>query len=127
MQAVRTAGQKQLSKELNAIATTFARFVFALPLVWLYLFLIHFHKDQAIVIPSFEFFMPATFAALAQILGTALVIIAFRYHNFAVATSLVKTEAVLTALMGVLLFDAVLSGVGWLSVVIGVILIEPTP
>ena len=121
MQAVRTAGQKQLSKNLNAMATTLVRFLFAVPFVWLYLFSVsHF---QQISIPEINpsFIQSAFSAAIAQIAATAFVIMAFRYQNFAVATSLVKTEAVLTAIMGVLIFDAVLSGFGWLSVVIGVL------
>lgn len=121
MQAVRTAGQKQLSKQLSPMATTLVRFLFALPFVWLYLFLASHLRQEAIPHLNPNFIQPALFASLAQITGTAFVILAFRYQNFAVATSLVKTEAVLTALMGVLIFDAVLSGFGWLSVIIGVV------
>ena len=121
MQAVRTAGQKKLSLSLNPMATTLVRFLFALPFVWLYLFLMSHLNQQSIPFPNPNFIQSAIFASLAQIVATALVILAFRYQNFAVATSFVKTEAVLTALMGVLIFDAVLSGFGWLSVVIGVI------
>ena len=123
MQAVRTAGQKQLSHHCGAAATTLVRFLFALPFVWIYLFLIdHFSSSsiQNLTVNS-EFIKSASFAALAQIAGTVFVIMAFRYQNFAVATSLVKTEAILTAIMGVVMFDAVLSGFGWLSVLIGVI------
>jgi len=120
MQSVRTAGQKQLSRHLNAMATTLVRFLFALPFVWLYLFLISQFQNIAVPNLNADFVQSSFLAAVAQIAGTAFVIMAFRYQNFAVATSLVKTEAVLTAIMGVLAFDAVLSGFGWMSVVIGV-------
>jgi len=46
---------------------------------------------------------------------------AFRYRNFAVATSLAKTEAIQVAIVGALLFGATLSGLGWFSVVVGVV------
>ena len=121
MQAIRTAGQKQLSRHLNAMATTLVRFLFALPFVWLYVFSISHFQNSSIPALNPEFVQSSFLAAVAQIAGTAFVIMAFRYQNFAVATSLVKTEAVLTAIVGVLVFDAVLSGFGWLSVVIGVI------
>ncbi|MCF6193045.1 MAG: hypothetical protein L3J46_01775 [Kangiellaceae bacterium] len=127
MQAVRTAGQKQLSHHLSAAATTLVRFLFALPLVWSYLFFVQHYSSSSIpefttnLIANSEFTKSASFAAIAQIAGTVFVIMAFRYQNFAVATSLVKTEAILTAIMGVVMFDAVLSGFGWLSVLIGVI------
>ncbi len=121
MQAVRTAGQKQLSHDLNAIATTAVRFLFALPLVWIYLWSVKYY--QQIEYPDLNngFIKSASLAALAQVVGTAFTIKAFSYQNFAVATSLVKTEAMLTALLSVLMFDAVLSGFGWLSVFVGVV------
>ncbi len=121
MQAVRTAGQKRLSKHLNAMATTLVRFLFALPFVWLYLLSTSHIQNTSIPELNPHFIQSAFLAAIAQIAGTAFVIMAFRYQNFAVATSLVKTEAVLTAMIGVLAFEAVLSGFGWLSVIIGVI------
>lgn len=121
MQAVRTAGQKQLSLNLNTLATTLVRFLFALPLVWIYLWLVKYYQQNEFPEMSVGFIKSATFAATAQVVGTILTIKAFGYQNFAVATSLIKTEAILTALLGVLMFDAVLSGFGWLSVIIGVV------
>jgi len=123
MQAVRTAGQKQLSHHCGAAATTLTRFLFALPFVWIYLFVVDHFSSSSIqkLILNDEFIKSASFAALAQIAGTVFVIMAFRYQNFAVATSLAKTEAMLTAILGVVMFDAVLSGFGWLSVLIGVV------
>jgi drug/metabolite transporter (DMT)-like permease len=121
MQSIRTAGQKSLSVKLNAMATTLIRFLFALPLVWIYLFSVSHFKQIELPELNHSFIFSALFAATAQIAATAFVIMAFRFQNFAVATSIVKTEAVLTALVGVLVFDAVLSGAGWFSVVIGVI------
>lgn len=121
MQSLRTAGQKQLSIRLSAIATTLVRFLFAIPFVWGYLWIISTHQPHTIPNITGTFLYPAVFASIAQILATGFMIMAFRYRNFAVATSLVKTEAVLTALVGVIAFDAVLSGFGWLSVVVGVI------
>ncbi|MEP1743169.1 MAG: DMT family transporter [Kangiellaceae bacterium] len=121
MQAVRTAGQKQLSLSLSAIATTLVRFLFAVPLVWLYLFVVAHFTQLSLPTLSGEFVQSALFAAASQILATALMIKAFDYKNFAVATSLAKTEAVLTALIGVIAFNATLSGIGWFSVLIGVV------
>ena len=119
MQAVRTAGQKQLSFNLNALATTLVRFLFALPLVWIYLYSVKFFLQTDLPDINNDFIKSASYAAIAQVVGTAFTIKAFSYQNFAVATSLVKTEAILTALVGALVFDATLSGFGWLSVFIG--------
>ena len=121
MQAIRTAGQKQLSLSLGAMATTLVRFLFAVPLVWLYLYGVAHFTQLDIPDVSKSFIQAALLASASQIIATALMIKAFDYKNFAVATSLAKTEAVLTALIGVLAFNATLSGTSWFSVIIGVI------
>lgn len=121
MQAIRTAGQKQLSLSLSAMATTLVRFLFAVPLVWLYLYGVSFVAKLDFPSVSSPFVLSALYASVSQIIATALMIKAFDYKNFAVATSLAKTEAVLTALIGVIAFNATLSGIGWFSVVTGVL------
>jgi drug/metabolite transporter (DMT)-like permease len=63
----------------------------------------------------------ALIACITQIIGTACLVAAFRYKNFAVATSLAKTEAIQVAIVGALLFAAPLSIMGWFSVVVGVV------
>lgn len=121
MQAVRTAGQKQLSSHLNAMATTSVRYVYALPFAWLYLFWLSDFRGVEIPSLNTEFIQLASIASVMQILGTAFLVAAFKYRNFAVATSLAKTEAIQVAIVGALLFSAPLSSMGWLSVVVGVI------
>lgn len=120
MQAVRTAGQKKLSAHLNAMATTGVRYVYALPFAWCYLWwLVDF---RAVEIPALNatFLQYALIACVMQIIGTACLVAAFRYRNFAVATSLSKTEAIQVAFVGAILFSASLSFWGWVSVFIGV-------
>ena len=121
MQAVRTAGQKQLSGKLNSMATTAVRYVYALPFAWIYLvWMLSFKKIEAPQLNN-EFLFYALIACVTQIIGTAFLVAAFRYKNFAVATSLAKTEAIQVAVVGALLFAAPLSFMGWLSVIVGVI------
>jgi drug/metabolite transporter (DMT)-like permease len=121
MQAIRTAGQKHLSGQLNAMATTGVRYLFALPFAWFYAWWLLDYKE--IQVPSLtpSFLHYALVACVMQILGTACLVAAFRYRNFAVATSLAKTEAIQVAVVGALLFSISLSAIGWLSVVIGVV------
>ena len=120
MQAVRTAGQKQLSSKLNAMATTAVRYLYALPFAWLYLaWMLSFKGIEAPKLNN-EFLVYALIACVTQIIGTVLLVAAFRYKNFAVATSLAKTEAIQVAVVGALLFAAPLSFMGWFSVVVGV-------
>jgi drug/metabolite transporter (DMT)-like permease len=121
MQAVRTAGQKQLSSHLNAMATTGVRYVFALPFAWLYLWSILEYRQLNMPTLNPYFLQYALIACFAQIIGTACLVIAFKYRNFSVASSLVKTEAILVAVLGALLFSTSLTYLGWFSIAIGVL------
>jgi drug/metabolite transporter (DMT)-like permease len=120
MQAVRTAGQKELSGKLNAMATTGVRYVFALPFAWLYLWGILDYRGVDVPELTPDFLLYALIACVMQIIGTVCLVAAFQYKNFAVATSLAKTEAIQVAVVGALVFSAPLSGLGWLSVIVGV-------
>lgn len=121
MQAIRTAGQKHLSGQLNAMATTAVRYLFALPFAWLYAWWLLAVKE--VEVPSLTplFMQYALVACVMQIIGTVCLVAAFRYRNFAVATSLAKTEAIQVAIVGAFLFSISLSAAGWLSVVVGVV------
>jgi drug/metabolite transporter (DMT)-like permease len=121
MQAVRTAGQKQLSGKLNAMATTAVRYVYALPFAWAYLGWMLYFKETTAPELNNEFLTYALIACVTQIIGTVFLVAAFRYKNFAVATSLAKTEAIQVAVVGALLFAAPLSFMGWFSVIVGVV------
>ena len=120
MQAVRTAGQKQLSGKLNAMATTGVRYLYALPFAWAYLWWVVDFRDVVVPQLNNDFLQFSLIACVMQIWGTACLVAAFRYRNFAVATSLAKTEAIQVAIVGALFFGATLSGLGWFSVVVGV-------
>ena len=121
MQAIRTAGQKYLSGQLNAMATTAVRYVFALPFAWLYAWWLLDYKEIQVPTLTPLFLQYALVACVMQILGTFCLVAAFKYRNFAVATSLAKTEAIQVAIVGSLLFSISLSAMGWLSVVVGVV------
>jgi len=121
MQAVRTAGQKQLSGKLNSMATTGVRYIYALPFAWLYLTWLLEYREVAVPELNNDFLQYALIACVMQIIGTACLVAAFRYKNFAVATSLAKTEAIQVAIVGALIFSAPLTGLGWFSVIVGVV------
>ncbi|MBX2878970.1 MAG: DMT family transporter [Granulosicoccus sp.] len=124
MQSVRTAGQKSLSVTVSPMAATMVRYVFGLPFGIVYLcVVVNLIPDQAVnsLVFSKRFFSYAVAAAALQILATALLIEVFRTRNFAVGTSYAKTEAIMTAILGVLLFAEHLSFLAWISIVIGVV------
>jgi drug/metabolite transporter (DMT)-like permease len=121
MQAIRTAGQKQLSGHLNSMATTGVRYIYALPFAALYLYFLLDYREVELPELNLQFLQYALIACVMQIIGTVCLVAAFKYRNFAVATSLAKTEAIQVAVVGALVFSISLSALGWLSVFIGVI------
>lgn len=119
MQAWRNAFQKQLSKDVNAIGVTLARFIWAWPLAALYVFSVY--QWQPAEVPDFSllFMLYILGAAVAQIIATALMVKLFQLKNFAIGVGLAKSEAILAALMGVMFFATTLSLMGWFGVILG--------
>jgi len=124
MQSVRTAGQKQLSNTLSPMSVTLVRYLFGLPFIILYVAFLFggstaTEVSNALVTPRFLVY--ATLAGVAQIIATVLLVKVFSFRNFAVGTSFAKTEAIQTAIFGVVFFGASLSSTGWLAVLVGFI------
>ena len=120
MQAVRTAGQKQLTGQLSKIATTGVRYLYALPFAWGYMYWMLDYQNVGMPVFNQSFLMYAIGASVAQLIGTLCLVAAFSYRNFAVASSLSKTEAIQIAIIGALFFAESLSPMGWFSVIVGV-------
>ncbi|MFK7994879.1 MAG: DMT family transporter [Granulosicoccus sp.] len=122
MQAVRTAGQKQLANNVTAMSSTLIRYVFGLPFAIAYLFYVCELQTVSLFTSALggtRFLVYASAAGVAQIVATFLLIRAFSYRNFTVGTSFAKTEAVQTAVLGMWIFGTSLSATGWLAVIIG--------
>lgn len=118
-QALRNAQQKQLSREVNALGVTLARFIWALPLAIGYLGLLYLAEPSALPRFGARFVLTVTAAALAQILATALMVLLFQRRSYAAGVGLAKSEALLAAVLGSLLFGAALGPLGWLGVAVG--------
>ncbi len=122
MQSVRTAGQKKLASHLSPMATTMVRYLFGAPFAMVYLYLV-FSGDplQALSenLSNRSFLVYAVLASLAQIAATVWLVRVLTLRNFAVGTVLSKTEAIQTAVFGVIFFSAMLSMLGWFAVLLG--------
>jgi drug/metabolite transporter (DMT)-like permease len=124
MQSVRTAGQKSLACSVSPMAATLVRYLFGLPFALLYLALVAvFAVDDVATELDFSrrFFVFASAAAVLQIIGTASLVVVLTRRNFAVGTAYAKTEAILTATLGALLFNEALNAGAWISVIVGVV------
>ncbi|MBP0048052.1 DMT family transporter [Marinobacterium sp. AK62] len=119
MQAWRNAFQNQLSKEVSTAGVTLSRFIYAPPVAAIYLALLYLFKPAAAPQLSITFVGLVLLAALAQILATALMVVLFRKRNYAIGVGLVKSEAVIAAILGALFFGAALNATAWVGVIIG--------
>ncbi|WP_419902211.1 EamA family transporter [Kiloniella sp.] len=114
-QNIRTALQKHLKGKLDTTGATYARFLYAVPFTWIYLSLLssyeslRFSSINILPSPNPEFLFFCALGGIAQILATFLLVWLFGQRNFAVGTSLTKTEAVQTAMFGLILLGDTLS------------------
>lgn len=120
-QTVRTALQKNLKDVLSTNAVSFSRFIFGLPWACLYAFALT--KILGISLPHAHgtFLMFCSIAGVAQIISTSLLIHLFSFKNFMIGTTYVKTEAILTAIIGIIIFGEHISHWGFAAIVTGII------
>ncbi|MEX0962882.1 MAG: DMT family transporter [Pseudohongiellaceae bacterium] len=121
MQSMRTAAQKYIARSITASAATLVRYLFGLPFALAYYYLMRSLYQDEVIVGNAVFYRAALLASLAQILATVFLIKALTLRNFAVATALAKTEALLTAIIGAVFFSALLSPAAYLAIVIGVV------
>ncbi len=125
LQNLRSMLQKHLKARLSSLGATAIRFFFAVPVAWA----IWLGVGPTPALPA-SFFTFTLLAAIGQIIGTLLLIYLFGLKNFAVGSTLARTEAVQTAMIGFVLLGDVISPwavAGLLISLVGVILIAGKP
>ena len=126
-QNLRSALQKYLRGKLSTYGATYARFVYAVPFVIIYVLLLVGPAGMAWPQPNASFVLFTLIGASAQIIATFLLIHSFSYENFAVGTTYSKTETVQTAVFGILILgDRLhpLAAAGILVSLVGVMLMS---
>ena len=127
MQSVRTAAQKQLSGEVSALTATLVRYLYGLPFAVAYLVYLVHDRGGALPLPGTTFFIGASIAGVLQILATVLLIKLFTLRSFAVGTTYIRSELLLTAGIGYLFFGELISFPGWIAIVtcvVGLVIIS---
>ncbi len=66
------------------------------------------------------FLLMAGLGSMGQFLGTVMMVRLFQIGNFAVGTMLAKADAVMTAILGTLLFSEHITGMGWVAILVTV-------
>ena len=119
-QAVRTGGQKYLTRHMSTFAVSLVRFIYGLPFVIAYFIVLLYAYDREIPELTLYFLGFCLLGGLGQIVATALLVYLFSFRNFAVGTTYARTEAFLTAVAGAFLFNEAISLQGWFAITISV-------
>ncbi len=118
MQSVRTAAQKTLNARLSTMGTTYVRSLFGLPFLVLFLAGVMAMGGEGWPAWRADFFVFCAIGGLAQVLATALLIRLFTLRTFAVGSMLIKSDVLMTALIGSVWFSENLSATGWLALLV---------
>lgn len=121
MQAVRTAGQKQLTTNVTPLAATLARYLYGVPFVLVWLWFTSDGQLSALPDLNLNFLVSGLIAGVLQILATLLLIRLLGLRNFAVGSTYVKTEILLTAILGFTFFAEQITLMGFAAIVICVV------
>ena len=109
LQNVRSALQKHLKGQLSTTGATFTRFVYAVPVAFIYVWFLNQYLDLPLPTPNGEFAIFGAIGGVAQITATALLVYLFSLRNFTVGTTYSKTETVQAAIFGVVILGDTLS------------------
>lgn len=103
MQNLRSVLQKRLTGALSVNGAAYVRFCFALPFAWIGLLALAL--IQPLPAPNAGFWMFCAAGSLGQVFASACLLSAFTLRSFATSTALSKTEALQTAVIGLLVLD----------------------
>lgn len=121
-QSVRFMLQKHLAQvKLSAAGATFARFVYSAPLAGLILAVVLRSQRPDMAWPGAAFWAFGAVGGAAQITATVCTVMLFGRRNLAVGMTFIKSEVLLTALIGFVVLGEAVSGIGLLAIVLGVI------
>ena len=120
MQAVRTAGQKRLAESIDTVIVSWVRFLFGLPFALVFFFWL-VPQELSLCDLSSKYWLYVLIIAFSQLIATLMAVILLGRRNFAIGSTLVKSEAIFTALLGLVLFAEYLSATAWLAVCLGIV------
>ncbi len=129
-QTARNATQRSLTESIGTVGATQVRFLYGLPFALLFLLMVCVVLGQwppEITMAAAPY---ALAGALFQILATVMMLTAMKAKSFSVTTAYIKTEPVLTAVVGLaVLGDALtpLKGIAILIATVGVIVMSVKP
>ena len=121
-QNLRFSLQKNLNKSISTVASTYVRFIFALPFAAILFF--YFFSDFDLIksfLENDKFMIFAILASVTQIIFTFFLLYLFQFSNFVIGTSLSKTEVIQIVLLEFLILGDKLSPIVVMGILISTI------
>jgi len=112
--------QKTLSDSgISAVGATYARFVWAFPLIWIWVALLVIQSGGGVpgLTPTFGAF--AFSGAVSQIVATVCVVALFTRRHFAVGLTLKRSEVMLAGVFSFILLGEVIGVLDWSAMALG--------
>lgn len=108
-QNLRSALQKHLKGQLSTVGAGYSRFLYALPVAALYLWILN--AFSGIPLPEFHtrFLVYCVLGGMCQIMFTVFLLWMFSFQSFAVGTTFSKLEVIMVAVLGAVILRDVLS------------------
>lgn len=120
VQTLRFMLQKQIKLAgLSTAGATLARFVWGAPMAAVFVLLYGTLSGQSLPQIPAQFWGPALWGGVSQILATMCVVALFSHRNFAVGITFKKTEVMLAALVGFVVLGEGVSLFALLAILIG--------
>ena len=122
-QNLRSIYQKKLQKNISNISSTYTRFLFGLPFVFIYFLFLYNYSNTTFLVSNInlQFIFYCLIGGISQIIATFLLLKIFMTNNFSVATAYSKTEPIQAAFFGFIILSDPISFIGFIGIVIGLI------
>ena len=122
-QNLRSIFQKKLQDKLSNIGATYVRFAYGLPFVIIYFLAVNNFSEEHLLSNkiNLQFMLYCIVGGISQIIATFLLLKIFVTSNFAVGTVYSKTEPIQAAFFGFILLNEIITLIGFLGILIGLV------
>ncbi|MGI9319414.1 MAG: EamA family transporter [bacterium] len=108
-QNLRSALQKHLKGRLSTVGAGYSRFLYALPVAAVYLWIVTYSTGQPLPEIHNKFLLYCVIGGFCQIMFTVFLLWMFSFQSFAVGTTFSKLEVIMVAILGTVILRDVLN------------------
>ena len=120
-QNIRSVIQKNLLHQLDVLASSYVRFLYALPICIVVSSILQIMTGVEVPTVNFKFALFSILGGTAQVFATVLLIYLFTLKKFAVGGAFKKTEALISVGIGFLILQDTVSLYGFFAILTGIL------